>query len=116
MKTRLVAVPLMLLLAACSGDWSGKHEFAASPRQGLVTHVSRTAQDTVYACKASSTGRCHFRVYPGNCTTTRVEGSSQCTGPALVSVEVPAGQSRRGHSLPEDIRICVSARVEGECV
>lgn len=89
--------------------------------QTLVTRASANGVEVLHsqtrlvagiahvACIASTSGRCHYELFPRDCAT-----ATPCTADPVRQFALPSGTSRDIIDLPNGFRLCVSRGIRAE--
>lgn len=99
-----VLLPFLAMLSGCS---AGTTTFTSEVDSDVETLSSRVrVQDGAsrFECRASSSGQCHYTLYPSACN-----GKADCELAPLQRFAVARGESRQVAGLV-DFRPCVSTR------
>ena len=112
MEKLILLFYLLLCLTGCEkGRTVVTHELVDGADL-IYSKIEITGELATFRCVRSQSGRCHYTVLPGSCSTRHVN----CDPPITVFT-MSQGDSLLLTRLPEDFATCVtsSATPEGQC-
>lgn len=105
----LIAALYFLLALIGSDGWGDRSIVTRASADGAEVLYSQTrvvAGIAHFTCIASVSGRCHYELFPRDCTTA--PPAAPCATAAVEEFALASGTSRDVTDLPTGFRFCVS--------